>query len=442
MTKITIVGAGSNFTLGLLGDFYRVNDLWGSEIFLYDINEERLRIMEKIITSHVERTKVNLKVNATTNKAEALENSDFVILTIRTGGTEALRKFLEIPLRHGMIAVVGDTVGPSGILKGIFEIPSVLDIARTLEDLSPKALMINFTNPMTPICTSILRGTKMSIVGLCHGIYGISSLASKLLDLEFEKIIPEAGGINHLTWVTSLKYDDEDILSELKQAVISGKRWNVIESHPYITSRYILMAYKHLLTNSDRHTSEFFPYLYEWFKDPKISEILKRVSHYIDYEKNVVSERVLQGRAARWEKLQKIARGEETIKIRPSREGAVDIISAIVNGKRRELVAVNLPNASYIEGVPNGFVVETPGIVDGNGVRGRKIGKLSSSVLAILNLHLQKFELMVQGILEKDKSLILEAMVIDPITTSQEKANVILEEFLSETKGLLPINLS
>ncbi len=441
MTKVTIVGAGSTFTIGLLGDFYRVNDLWGSELVLYDISKESLEVMERIVTRHVEKTKADIKVIATTNKEEALEGADFVIITIRVWGAEALKRFLGVPLRHGVAQVVGDTVGPSGILKGLFEIPAILDIARTLEDLSPNALMINFTNPMTAACMTVLKGTKMKIVGLCHEIHQIRRLASKLLKLDFQKIVPEAGGINHLTWATSLKYEEEEILEKFKEAVISEEQWEVIEKHPYIVGRQLLMTYGHPPVSSDRHISEFFHYLYDWFKDPKIGPILRSVSGYIDYEKKTLSEEWIKRRERIWRRLQRMARGEEEIPLRPAHEEAIDIISSIVNDKRRELLAVNVPNEGYIEGIPSGYVVEVPGVVDKSGVRGKRIGRLSRPVLAILNLHLRKFELLAEGILEGDRDLILQAMIIDPLTPSPEKAVRILEEFLKESKEMLSISL-
>ncbi|MCD6443800.1 hypothetical protein J7L70_02215 [Candidatus Bathyarchaeota archaeon] len=439
--KITIVGAGSHFTLGLLGDLYRVNDLWGSELMLYDIDEERARAMEKIIRRDVEHRDADLSVNATSDKTEALENSDFTIVAIRAGGLRALRKFLEIPLRHGILQVVGDTVGPSGILKGLFEIPAILEIAETLEDLSPKALMINFTNPMTPICMSVLKATKIKTVGLCHGVYDIIRLASKLLDLEFDKIKLEAGGINHLTWVTSMKYGKTEILDDFNRAVLEGRRWDIIKAHPYIVGRQLLKAYKHPATASDRHIAEFFHYLYEWFRDPEISNILKKISRYIDYEKLTLSDKIIEDAEARWRWLLRAARGEIPVEVKPSYESAMDIISSVVNDKRRELIAVNLPNDSYIDEVSDGYVVEVPGIVDGNGVRGKPIGRLSTPVSTILNMHLKKFELLVQGILEESKDLVLEAIAIDPLTTSPEKAEVILKEFLEEARDLLAIDL-
>lgn len=59
----------------------------------------------------------------------------------------------------------------------------------------------------------------------------------------------------------------------------------------------------------------------------------------------------------------------------------------------------------------------------------------------ILNMHLKKFELLVQGILEESKDLVLEAMALDPLTTSPEKAEVILREFLEKSGDLLAIDL-
>ncbi|HIE18670.1 TPA: alpha-glucosidase/alpha-galactosidase, partial [Candidatus Bathyarchaeota archaeon] len=139
--KILIIGAGSHFTLGLFGDFFRVNDLWGSELVLMDIDEERLGVITKVIQRIVKSRKVDLRIDATTNLDEALENADFIILTIRSGGLEALKEIIEIPLQLGVVEVVGDTVGPSGILKGLLEIPVIAEIARKIRDTAPDALV-------------------------------------------------------------------------------------------------------------------------------------------------------------------------------------------------------------------------------------------------------------------------------------------------------------
>ena len=93
MVKITIIGAGSYFTSGLIGDFFRVRDLWGSEVVLYDVNRHDLRIMGKIVSNYILSENVDLEVSYTTDLKDALENSDFVITTIRVGGTVATKYY-------------------------------------------------------------------------------------------------------------------------------------------------------------------------------------------------------------------------------------------------------------------------------------------------------------------------------------------------------------
>ena len=65
----------------------------------------------------------------TTGMVEALENSDFVIVTVRIGGLRATKAQIEIPFRYGAVSMVGDSTGPSGILKAITEIPAISGLA-------------------------------------------------------------------------------------------------------------------------------------------------------------------------------------------------------------------------------------------------------------------------------------------------------------------------
>ncbi len=96
--KIVIIGGGS-YSWGpqFIRDIAITPELSGSSIVLHDINPEPLDLVfalgEKIITSgggayHLEKT---LSLD------EALTGADFVILTITTGGLEAMRHDLEIP---------------------------------------------------------------------------------------------------------------------------------------------------------------------------------------------------------------------------------------------------------------------------------------------------------------------------------------------------------
>ena len=432
--RIVIIGAGSHFTLGLLGDFFRVNDLWDSEIILMDIDKERLNIIKKILDRIVKDRRIDLQATVTSNLDEALENADFVILTIRSGGLEALKEIIEIPLRLGTVEVVGDTVGPSGILKGLVEIPAVIEIAQKIRDLSPKALVINFTNPMTPICEALKKSAQLETVGLCHGVHQMRILASKILKISnSEKIEVEAAGINHFTWTTDLKYNDnKSIYSDFLKTLFLEENEETIAEHPYLVGRDLYSVFGVPPTLSDRHTSEFFHYLYDWINDPKYGSILKKISGYIDYEKKTLRREVIVKEKERMERLLRMAEGQEEIKIFPSKEYAMDIISAMKNRKKMNLLAANVPNDGSLQGVPLGCFVEVPVQVNGHSLIPVKKFQLPKPITSLLNLHLEKFQLLVDGILEKEKDLVAQAMALDPLTPSPRKARQILNQFIEK----------
>jgi len=429
--RIVIIGAGSHFTLGLFEDFFRVNDLWESELVLMDIDEERLDVMKKIIEKIVENEKVDLKVNATSNLDEALENADFIILTIRSGGLKTLREIIEIPLRFGTVELVGDTVGPSGILKGLVEIPKIIDVAQKIRDIAPNALVMNFTNPMTPICEAIEKSAQIKTVGLCHGIHQIRELASNILKIPYdEKLEAEAAGINHFTWTVDIKYKGESIYAEFLNALFLEKNEETIVKHPYLIGRELYKVFGIPPTLSDRHTSEFFHYLYDWINDPKYGPILKEISGYIDYENKTLRKEIVEYVEKRLQRLACIADGQEEIKVAPSGEYAIDIISAMKNGRKTELLAANISNNEALERVPQEHFVEVPVQVSRQGLSPTKRFQLPRAIVSMLNSHLDKFQLLVDGILEKEKDLIVQAIALDPLTPSPEKAEKILDIFI------------
>ena len=437
--RIVLVGAGSHFTLGLFGDIIRVNDLWGSEVILMDIDESKLKVMQKILERIVKDRELDIKISGTTHLEKAVENADYVLLTIRAGGIEVLRDIIEIPLRLGVLEVVGDTVGPSGVLKGLLEIPAILNIANTVKDHAPKAVLINFTNPMTPICRAVKKTLGLQIIGLCHGFNHIRRLASKIFSLkgykyQFEKLSVDAVGINHLTWTLNLSYEGHSLYNDLLASLEDERFEEVLRNHPYLIGRDLYRVYHVPPTLSDRHTSEFFHYLYDWIEDPRYGPILKRVSMYIDYENKTLRQEIIEREEARSQELKQMARGEKEINIRPSMEYAIDIISAIENNKRIRLLAANIPNEGSVKGISQESIVEVPIEVSRSGISPAGKFRIPRSIMNILNFHLEKYEVMVDGIIERNKDLVVQAIALDPLTPSPAKAEMILKKFLEKCR--------
>ena len=98
MTKITFIGAGSlEFTRSLARDILTFPLLKDATLSLMDIDAERLEFARKSVQRIVDMGNYPATVEATLDRAEALEGADAVLCTILAGGTEVWRHDIEIP---------------------------------------------------------------------------------------------------------------------------------------------------------------------------------------------------------------------------------------------------------------------------------------------------------------------------------------------------------
>ena len=90
------------------------------------------------------------------------------LITILQGGVDVWRHDIEIPKKYGVDINVGDTRGPSGIFRFLRTAPAMKEIIRDAEEVCPKAIILNYTNPMAMLVSYCQSITKMSVTGLCH----------------------------------------------------------------------------------------------------------------------------------------------------------------------------------------------------------------------------------------------------------------------------------
>jgi alpha-galactosidase len=95
------------------------------------------------------------KVEASMDRVEALKGADVVLITILASSTEIWRYDIEIPKKYSVDINVGDTRGPSGIFRFLRTINPMMDVVRDMEKYCPNAVLLNYTNPMAMLVSSI-----------------------------------------------------------------------------------------------------------------------------------------------------------------------------------------------------------------------------------------------------------------------------------------------
>src|SRR4030042_5356245 len=173
MTKITFIGASRlGFTEDLVRDILTFPLLQDALLALMDIHPERLEFAKTAVNRIISKAKYPARVIATLDRAEALKEADVVLTTILAGSTDVWRHDIEIPKKYGVDTNVGDTRGPSGIFRFLRTINPMLDIVCDMEKYCPKAVLLNYPNPMAMLCRAVLGQTKDKASGLCHSVQG------------------------------------------------------------------------------------------------------------------------------------------------------------------------------------------------------------------------------------------------------------------------------
>jgi alpha-galactosidase len=407
MPKVTMVGAGSAvFARQIITDVLAVEGLESGVFALVDIDATRLDLARKIAEKLVGLSGKKWKVEASTERRDVLPGTDFVVNSIEVAGLQNVRADYDIPLRYGVDQCIGDTIGPGGIFKALRTGPAWLDIVADTARIAPEAMILNYTNPMSILTLAAARSTGQPVVGLCHSVQGTSRLLAEFLGVPYPELEWRCAGINHNAWFTTLEHRGVDLYPRLCEL---AKVPDVYERDPV---RFDLML--HLgafVTESSGHFSEYVPY---YRKRP---DLLKKYTRpgYLG-ESGFYANNWPDWRRANDERIQAMLDGKTEIPRQRSHEYASYIIEAV---EKDQPVSIwgNVTNAGSIDNLPEGCV-EVECKVDGDGFHPVHFGKLPEQLAALNRAHMDVHELVVESLLEHDRTKALYALSLDPLTAA------------------------
>jgi 6-phospho-beta-glucosidase len=212
--KVAVIGAGSTYTPELVSGLARERErIDVRELVLHDIDAERLEVVGGLAGRMLERAGYGGRLERTGDLVRAIDGADFVLIQIRVGGQEARLGDERIPLACGCIGQ--ETTGAGGFAKAMRTVPVVLGIADEVRRRAATDVwIIDFTNPVG-IVTRALLDAGHRAVGLCNVAIGFQRAFARMLGVEPERVLVDQVGLNHLTWVRSVRLDGDDVLPRL-----------------------------------------------------------------------------------------------------------------------------------------------------------------------------------------------------------------------------------
>jgi alpha-galactosidase len=431
MTKIAIIGAGSMvFSTELMVDFLLTPALRSGTFALVDIDAERLELAHGMADYLIERTGRDWSVEASTDRTQVIAGSDYVINTIEVAGLQNVRHDYDIPLKYGVDQCIGDTIGPGGLFKSLRTLPAWLDILHDTERLAPRALVMNYTNPMSLTVLAGLRASYLPIVGLCHSIQHTSHQLARYLDLPYEELDWRAAGINHLAWFVKLERQGQDLYPLLR------RKAQIREIYDRDPVRFEMM--KHLgafCTEGSGHDSEYVPYF------RKRPDLVKKYDRggYLG-ESGFYADNWPTWRAEGEQEIRDLLAGGTDFELARGEEFASYIVEAIVTGVPAVIYG-NVLNTGLIDNLAPDGVVEVACLVDRKGIQPAYFGPLPTQLAALNAQHMAFHDLAATAVLEQDREAAVHALMMDPLTgavCSLEEIRQMFDEMVQAQQPYLP----
>ncbi|HBG4018549.1 TPA: 6-phospho-beta-glucosidase [Clostridioides difficile] len=427
--KIVTIGGGSSYTPELVEGFInRYEELPVKELWLVDIEagKEKLEIVGNLAKRMVKKAGVDMKINLTLDRREALRDADFVTTQLRVGLLDARIKDETIPLSHEVMGQ--ETNGAGGLFKALRTIPVIFDIIKDVEELCPNAWMVNFTNPTGIITEAVFKYTNFRrYIGLCNVPIHLKNDVAKLFNVESDRISMDFAGLNHMVYGLNVSLDGEDVTKEaidkFVKADISMQNIKAIDFNAeFVKSLGAIPCPYHRYYYK---TKEMLEDELREFKEGKargqvVKELEEQLFELYKDEKLDVKPPQLEKRGGAYYS-----------------DAACSLISSIYNDKK-DIQVVNTLNKGSIRDFKDEQAVEVSSVITKNGPKPISIGYLPDSVHGLVS-QIKSFEVLAaKAAVYGDYESALLALCINPLIPSDDLAKTILDEMLEAHKDYLP----
>jgi len=271
------------------------------------------------------------------------------------------------------------------------------------------------------------------IVGLCHGFRSVYHLV-EVLGLEREHITFEIPGVNHFVWLTHFHYKGRDAFPLVDEWIEkeAPEYWETCRLSSGLGPKAVDL-YKQFgafpIGDTCTPGGGAWPWWYHtddeteerWREDP---QGWWEAGYFPHLEKRV-------------EQIHKVARdtsirATEAFPPRKSGEFMVPLVESIACDIPRVMIT-NIPNTGdFVPGLPRDFEVEVPALVSRRGVQGIRTNGLPDPLLAYtLRDRVAPVEVELEAYEKGSRELLLQLLLMDPWTQSEEQAGGFLEDILA-----------
>ena len=406
--RVAILGGSSVYTPEFISSVIARNLAIG-EIVLIGRTERKLQLVSAFCQRMLDKNGFPTKIVATTDVAEGVKGSNYILNQIRVGGMMARASDERVPPMFDMIG--DETLGAGGIANAFRTLPVVLEYARVIERAAPDATLINLTNPMGTIVEALNKITSMNVIGICDVPTVYTKRIAKILNADSRGIWVDYFGLNHIGWIQDVKVDGrsqmERLLDRVTRKKPDGFDVELVELFRMIPTRFvsfffrkddILKKQKELVKYRGEELYEAEQLILEQYEDEDLCELpeLTKDRNAVWYEQSIIP-----------------------------------LVEGLESDEERELVLC-VKNNGALKELPEEAAVEVPAVVSKKGIQVRKVGESPCFLKGLFYSVKASERLTVEAVIQNSYDLALQALVIHPLVPSLNAARGFLDKMIED----------
>ena len=426
--KIAIIG-GAGVRVPLLTGGLARSDLRISEIALFDIDRERLRVIADL----AQQMAPGIRVTGADKAEAAIEGADFVITSIRVGG--AAQRAKDEAACIALDAIGQETVGPAGFAMAVRTIPAMVEYGRLVARLAPRAWLINFSNPVSLITQAVHQETDARLIGICDTPMEMFEDAAHALGLPASVCSYDYFGLNHLGWLRDVIFegrgelhrlwdDDERLMSAYRAPLFEPERLRKLKLlpteylyyyyRPEVALAHIKKAGSSRGQEVARLTDAFFGGGNPFLGLPDYQRYLAaRDGSYMQLETGATTPRIKPD----WAELS----GYDRI--------ALMTMRAIVHNQGA-VIPLDVANRGTLPFLEAEDIVEVPCRVDKNGPVPQAVAPIPDHPRELIERVKAYERATVKAALTGDRDELIDALALNPLVKSRDQAASLVEALL------------
>lgn len=433
--SITIAGGGSTFTPGIIMMLLDHQEEFPiRRLCLYDNDQERQEVIARACEILLKERAPKIEFWYTTEPEHAFTGVDFVMAHIRVGKYAMREKDEKIPLKYGVVGQ--ETCGPGGIAYGMRSIGGILEILDYMEQYSPEAWMLNYSNPAAIVAEATRKLRPNSrIINICDMPLGIMVRMAKILGISEKDLDISYFGLNHFGWWTQVKdKEGNDLMPALREYVKeNGYDINIEE---------------------DQHADQSWHETFKKVRDVYALDPDTLPNTYLKYY--LCSDYVVEHTNPDYTRANQVMDGREKEVFSAAREITekgtakdcgfmkddhasyiVDLARALAFNTKEKMLLI-VPNEGAIENFDPEAMVEIPCIVGKDGYEKIAQGRIPRFQKGLMEQQVNVEKLVVEAWVQGSYQKLWQALTLSKTVPSASVAKQILDDLIEANKGYWP----